>query len=348
MLLLTSQKAKKRQMHQDSNYFRFWTKDESWLSNPAKDSRLQSEGIELSFITDDGRVANVCLDILNLKAHSYGKNEKAKKHLSTVLDALMPLILDYRTCIIELYTQCKSPLDRKASGDLAYRASYLRWVIDDAFNAIRDMPMKKMPASALNLRGLTKERIQQLVKRSPHFLRVVACFQEEHLTYELCFDAVKSDGSAMAYVPGRFIDHKLCMAACSSHGGYGFEHVPQALRTNEMIERALHSNGENIRFLHHADRTYEHCLLAMLQDAFRAYDHIPLHHRTPAVEFIKALHGASESSGAWIYAQAKKADPTLGICQVLDKIYDRFVEMHYSNTPDADLEDLGHSRRQVA
>jgi DNA-dependent RNA polymerase auxiliary subunit epsilon len=342
---VNSLKAEKHEM----NYFRFWTGNASWLSNPAKDSLLRSSGIELSFMNNDGRVAGVCLDILSLKTHSYGENEKARKHLSTVLDALMPLILDYRTCLIEFDTLCKSPLDRdsrKASGDMAYRASYLISVIDEAFETIKDMPTKEMNATALGLRHLTKERVQQLIKRSPFFLRYIACFQAEHLTYELCFDAVKAEGAALAYVPGQFIDHKLCMAACSSNGGLGFEHVPQALRTNEVIERALLSNGGNLRLLHHTERTYERCLLAMLKDAFRAYDHVPYVHRTVAIEYVKALHGASELSAGWIYAQAATAEPTLRTD--LDAIYDRFVAMHYANTPDADLEDLGHARRPVA
>lgn len=85
-------------------------------------------------------------------------------------------------------------------------------------------------------------------------------------TADICEEAVKNDGRALAYVDEKFMTDNLCLEALGTITRYTadiMKSIPEKFRTKQLIEAAVKKNGIVLRYLKPEEITYELCLEAV-------------------------------------------------------------------------------------
>jgi len=104
---------------------------------------------------------------------------------------------------------------------------------------------------------LTSELILESIQSGTHY--TFKSLPEELLTYDICFEAVKSDGRSLKHVPERFRDKELCKQAVKDCGE-ALQFVPKDLRDKDICVRALDSSFNSFAYVPKALLDEDFCL----------------------------------------------------------------------------------------
>lgn len=104
---------------------------------------------------------------------------------------------------------------------------------------------------------LTEDLILQSIQSGTHY--TFKTLPEDLLNYEICFEAVKSDGRSLKHVPEKFRDYDLCQQAVTGCGE-ALQFVPKELRDKNLCIRALNSNFSSFAHVPKTILDEEFCL----------------------------------------------------------------------------------------
>lgn len=312
-----------------------------WVDLPPRTGRLaygQNYWLTLYYcplMTDKQRIA---INTWTLETADDGSKSINKTKLKAGLDAIMPLILEYRAAAFNFDNVYKSQADAKASVYAGYRMRWLEHRVIDAFAACMASSEKNMARVALQFKPSCIETYVQEIKAGGYTIKLV---DEDALTPEICLASILSEPGSLQYVPGRLRTRELCLIAMQTRapGVYALQYVPPSFRDAEMCDAAVKTDGLNLEHVPDDLKTVERCALACLQCGL-AWSYVPYAARILEVRFCYALHGFGHESVDAVWKDAQLLDPDRAGAMVR-KYEPLFVKTHYPLAGAEDLADLG-------
>lgn len=317
------------------------------LGQPAvQRGAVDGHWLVLSFIPETADPIRVGIDVFTMRVSASPGNPQRLKELHTAMEAIMPLVMEYRAAMLDLAALAKSPADARALSNLRYRCTWLEWRCKHAFDALHGIPLKDMAKTALAFKPSCSQSYFEALSETGYALKL---FPEDELTGPICAKAVATDPGSLSLVPGYLRSRELCLLAASSRapGAQVLQYVPVAMRDQEMIDAALRSDGGNLQHVPTELKTVERCALACVQNGL-AWEFVPSELRVPEVEFGVAMHGINSRNTGGVYTalrEAVGADQANSVCDKWEKVY---RDLHYPNASNDELHDLGLAPQQQA
>lgn len=302
-------------------------------------SGIQPEMFQVRYVPDRAEPVKIAFDVVSSTIQEV-QDAKAppavKAKLRALMTALMPALLDYRTALLRLDGEVKSPADRFSTGDQRFLCSWLKDRCHAIFEVIRLLPAGQMTAAALACKPVAVATFERDIDRNANVIRLIP---HDQLTQEMCLRAVRKNASSLKWIPGALRTAEVCLAAMQSdqHHLASLKHVPHALRDDAMCRAAVLSNGANI--LHVPRPNTELCALACIQSGL-TWDILPGALRNAEVEYCAALHGYHTKSAERVFGELMAQDPdnAESIARKWEKAY---RDRHHPNWDDDELSGLG-------
>lgn len=302
--------------------------------------KISLEWLCLSIIPDKAEGTHAGIEITSLNEYALGKQGEEMQTLKSILATLMPMVLEYRSALIELNGVFKSQGDSRATSDQRYLVSWLGLRMRDAAALASTTPSNKIARAIQAFKPTGNQTFEKELAITGYALKL---FAESERTLSRCQLAIQTDPGALAYVPGYLRTRELCLQAVAikSPGSYSLEHVPVLLRDQAMCEAALLANGMNLEFVPEHLLTVEMCARACCETGL-ALDLVPKSLQQAEVLFSVAISGLSEKTTGQVYEQLQETEPARAeaMFQKYAKLYN---DIHYPQASDDELEELGLS-----
>lgn len=310
-----------------------WKKSERFLR---QDSNIAPCWLVLAHTPALGGGPRVGVEVLSLVEAAEGGATKEMPRLQAAFAALKPLLLEYRTSLLELDMARKSPADSRAIDVQRFLSTWLESRVLRAFDHVIHMPIKDMAKAALSFKPTATQSFVEDIADNANIIKLIP---ESDLTPAICARAIAKSGSALYYVPGRLRSRELALQAVSSSGLCVLAHVPMGMRDEEMCAAALRADGLNLKHVPPVLRTPELCALACAHNAF-AWSFVPVHSRIPEVEYCLSMHGVHVKTADTIYREVAATDPVRAEAMFNDANM-LYVSLHHSKCDEFELADLG-------
>lgn len=300
--------------------------------------RITPEWLVFSYIPDRAEPVKYAVEMISLLDVSDGIKDKEMRRLKAAASAIHPLLMECRSELLKLESLNKSSADAEFTAASYYKFTWLKLRCTDAFKAIIDKPIEKMSAAALAFKPATLATFVNELDVSGYALKLI---EESDLTSEICVRAIAQTAGALYLVPGYLRTRELCLMAMKTKapGSHALEHVPIALRDEEMCDAAVRNDGLNLQHVPIELRTVERCAVACCQTGL-ARACVPVESRQVEIDFCVAQHGMHEKHAGQIWEDLHQSDPVRA-----DAMYDKYAalfnEMHHPTCTQSELADMG-------